>query len=163
MPRKQTIDSGLPGTVRNGLLSEYFPADYSDTFQKMRLRKPALNPEELMRRVFTCPPAWIYVLMKLRNILVKPFGLKTGKLEDRLPEMIRARNDREIVIGMEDTHLNFYVSLWCSSLQNGCQMLAVTTVVRYHNTWGRMYFLCIKPIHRILVKSLLNKSLKQEL
>ena len=59
--------------------------------------------------------------MKVRNILVKPLGLETGKV-------LKAE---DCII--EDTDND------------------ITTVVQYHNTLGKAYFFFIKPFHKMIV------------
>ena len=57
------------------LIDKYLPADYHDTFV-LKSRKPAeqIIPKELIKKIFNHSPAWLSVLMKVRNILVKPVG-----------------------------------------------------------------------------------------
>ena len=63
------------------LIDKYLPADYHDTFV-LKSRKPAeqIIPKELIKKIFNHSPAWLNFLMKVRNILVKPLGLETGKV-----------------------------------------------------------------------------------
>lgn len=158
MRPEKTNGTGLPEDIRNGLLAEYFPADYCDTFRQEVCGKPEMTPEELFREVFSRSSWWAGALMKIRNTLAKPFGLKTGKFEDHLQEMIRKRNDREIVLGMDDKHLAFYVSLRVFPEENDKQQVAVTTLVHYNNALGRMYFFAVRPFHRLILRSALSRA-----
>ena len=115
---------------------------------------------------------WMKALFKLRNILVRPFGLKTDEipgLEKIDPSMhynigdmavffnVLSRNDREIIMDGDDSHLYFRVSLLLyddPSLKD--RVLCLTTLVQFHNTLGRIYFTIIKPFHRIIMKRLLR-------
>ena len=140
-----------------GLLTEYLPADYTDTFERELIGRNAVTPDMLIQAVFLHPPRWVGGLMKLRNVLVKPFGLKNDGLETHFTEMIRCRNDRETAFGMNDKHLCFYASAWCSEKTGDRQKIGVTTVVKYNNTLGKVYFFVIKPFHKLIIRSLLNR------
>ncbi|BAD49821.1 conserved hypothetical protein [Bacteroides fragilis YCH46] len=42
--------------------------------------------------------------------MVKPFGLDTNR---RVTDIKCEKSQHEIIFGMSDKHLTFYVSLWC--------------------------------------------------
>lgn len=149
--------------IEKSFLNQYFPVDYHDTFEKCVYGRMEITPLELLHLIFSKFPWWVNALMEFRNILVKPFGLKNDGFEEHLSEMIQYRSEREIVIGMDDKHLAFYVSLWCSSTENDSQTLGVTTVVKYNNWLGRVYFFFIRPFHKLIFRNLLNNVLKSEL
>lgn len=97
-----TENSAVPD---KSLLAQYLPANYTDAYSKEVSGRDETTPEELMQAIFTHPSPLAGALMKLRNILVKPFGLETGSLEKQVANRILCRSDREIVIGMNDKHL----------------------------------------------------------
>lgn len=142
--------------ISDGMLTKYFPADYCDTFQARIYGRKEMTPDELLKLTFTRSVWWVDMLMKIRNAVVKPFGLKTGNFEEHLLDMIQCRSDNEIIIGMDDSHLSFYVSLFCMPKENDAQTLSLTTVVRYNNLFGRIYFFFISPFHRMIVKNSLD-------
>lgn len=41
---------------------------------------------------------------------------------------------------MTDSHLDFHVSMWCGEYKNGKQELRITTIVKYNNWLGQIYF-----------------------
>ncbi len=104
-------------------------------------------------------------------LIVKLFGLKTGirkrkgeaghstdhSLQNSFGEIsIIIRNENEIVMGDDDRHLYYRLSV----LKRGTgkyNEICLTTVVRFHNTWGRAYFTMIKPFHKIIVRYMLKK------
>ncbi len=94
---------------------------------------------------------WVEYLLKIRNFLVKPFGLyiSTNKRKDKvlkLPFKVLEKSKYEIVMGETDKHLDFWVSvLKCD------QNVMLTTVVKFHNLLGRVYFLPVKPFHKLIV------------
>jgi hypothetical protein len=112
------------------------------------------SPEEIAAQLFDLPK-WVGGLMNLRNRLVRPFGLKTEEgVEPVTLFPVIGRNDHEIIMGMVDKHLDFRVSVL---IDRGKAFIYVTTIVHYHNRWGKAYFLLIKPFHRLIVHSIMRK------
>jgi hypothetical protein len=127
------------------------------------------DPELLARFLFSQQPAWIGKLMAVRDAIVSCFGLKTGKHLAALANggnagrvgifKVYSTNDTEIVLGEDDKHLNFRVSVLCSGAPApGCRQLTVSTVVHCHNLLGRVYILAIAPFHRRVVKASLGRA-----
>lgn len=143
--------------LNDTLLARFLPVDYFDTCQREVRGKKEFSPKELLEMMFTRLPWWIGGLMRLRNLLVKPLGLKGDGFAEHLSEMIQCQNEREIVWGMNDHHLCFYVSVGCSSKDDDKQTIGITTLVKYNNLMGKVYFFVIKPFHRMIVKSLLKR------
>lgn len=146
----------------NSLLANYMPADYIDSHSQIITCKKEIIPSEFRNLAFIQPPKWIDWLMMLRNAIVKPLGLDT---KSRFTEMISASSPNEEIFGMPDKHLDFHVSMWCGECRDGKQELRITTVVKYNNWFGRMYFFAIRPFHGIIIRSLLNSiqsSLEKE-
>ena len=134
-----TEDSAVPD---KSLLAQSLPANYTDAYSKEVSGRDEITPEELIQAIFTRPSPLAGALMKLRNILVKPFG---------------CRSDREIVIGMNDRHLWFAVSLLCAPKNGESQRITVTTIVKYNRALGKAYFFFVRPFHRLLVRRSLEK------
>ncbi|WP_303208827.1 DUF2867 domain-containing protein [Bacteroides oleiciplenus] len=135
------------------LIDKYLPADYHDTFV-IKANKPAeqIVPKELIKKIFTHSPAWLSFLYKVRNILVKPFGIEGGDIlksedEDYLKDYIIEDTENEAIMRKDDKHLLFYVSI--AKIENN--LIDVTTVVQYHNALGKVYFFFIKPFHKMIV------------
>lgn len=142
---------------KGSLIDNYLPADYIDSFSKEVETKKNITPDAFFDMAFNQFPTWIDWLLKLRNTIVKPLGLDTTS---RFSDSICDRNDNEIIWGMPDKHLDFHVSMWCGEHRDGKQELRITTVVKYNNWFGRVYFFVIRPFHRIIIRSLL-KRIKQ--
>ena len=140
------------------LINKYYPVDYWDAFTKEIKVSQAITPEMFLNMTFSKLPWWIACLLWLRNKIVSLFGLKT---DGRLIDMTREQDENEIVLGMDDKHLTFYVSLWCSPMLDKSQNLKITTVVKYNNRLGRIYFMIIRPFHKIIVKSMLHRVTKR--
>lgn len=106
--------------------------------------------------------------MKLRDALVAGFGLKTSKhLTSVGPEESRvgffkiySTDQAEIVLGEDDKHLDFRLSVSYSNTPSplGKQRVIVSTVVRCHNLLGRTYIFLIAPFHRLIIQSCLSHA-----
>jgi hypothetical protein len=94
------------------------------------------------RMAFGHGPAWIRVLMGLRNRLGRVVGLKRSPASG-FP-VIRQSPD-EVLMGLDDKHLDFRIVV---TVAGG--FATVTTIVRWHNAWGRAYLAAIMPFHRAI-------------
>lgn len=152
----------------NSIISNGFgKADYCDSY-KVCIQTMD-NIDRITSNVFKIPK-WVDYLLRIRNSVVKLFGLKTGNkndfnLADHYPIGSKAvyftvidRNDNEIVMAENDKHLNFRTSVLITK-QEVNSTIYLTTIVKFNNIWGRIYFLPVKPFHRIIIKSLLKRTL----
>jgi hypothetical protein len=130
------------------IIADFGRVDYCDSY---RITKSTNDtPEQFAAQLFNLPK-WVKWLMCVRNCLVRPFGLKTEKEpESDTIFPIIARTDNEILMEGNDKHLNFRVSVLIDSKK---LFIYTTTAVHYNNNWGKVYFLIIKPFHKIIVKS----------
>ena len=104
-------------------------------------------------------------LLWLRNVLVVPFGLKPGDptIVDRDAEHIDVfailfEGDDQIVLGLDDRHLDFRILLERLPLGNGARYRPATLVKR-HNLFGRLYLFAITSFHKGLVRPELTNAL----
>ena len=134
--------------------------DYLDVFATAVGQKASL--ESVARQVFGGRPPR---LMRLRDALVRPFGLKTSPRGPRqLPRFVPgeriglftlfARTDKELLLGEDDKHLDFRICLRVT----GDGKASLATLVRYRNGWGRVYFTLIRPFHVVVVKAMLRRA-----
>lgn len=112
---------------------------------------------------------WVDALLALRDRLVAGFGIKTAKAlrADTGADVQRIglfriyeAHDDEVVLGEDDSHLDFRVSMLRSrdpSPGGGARLTAVT-VVHCHNLLGRNYIRLIAPFHRLVVRSSLERA-----
>lgn len=142
------------------LIDRYLPADYRDSFCRQIQTNTTISPEKLLIEMFTRTPGWINALHKLRDILVKPFGLEVKRENLDISGAIKEKTNNEVVLGKDDKHLEFYVSLRLHSTENNIYRIEVTTIVRYHNRLGRIYFFFVRPIHKLIVPAMLKRVLK---
>ena len=135
--------------------------DYFDSY--MIVKNTPDSVSEITRKVLKSP-AWVEMLTTLRDLLVKPFGLKTGdeiRAErdgdyefDFAPVLYRS--EQEIVMGMNDKHLYFRMSV-LKVAQHENSQLFLTTVVRFNNVGGRIYFGLIRLFHGMIVRTMLRR------
>ncbi len=67
------------------------------------------------------------------------------------------RNENEIVMGMDDVHLSFRVSVLKKKREQGNGVF-LTSIVKFHNTAGKVYFSTIKPFHQAIMASMLEQA-----
>jgi hypothetical protein len=150
----------------------YDAPDLADAYA-VRLPENAIDdPELLARFVFAHQAGWVARLMGLRDAIVARFGLKTAAqlrsikdpaaARERLDIFrIYTRSAHEIILGENDRHLDFRVSLLQQTrgTQEGrSRYLILSTVVHCHNRLGRFYILAIAPFHRMVVRSSLRRA-----
>jgi hypothetical protein len=123
--------------------------------------------------VFASPPRWVAKLMALRNAIVRPLGLiatrsgfahaaavanGTGERICVFPVLAAAPD--EVLLGLDDRHLDFRISV--RVLDEGCEHLGVlTTLVRFHGALGRAYFVPGRPAHRLIVPTMLRSAARR--
>lgn len=154
--------------------------NYCDSYQANFTDKDQNSSiTQIGKAFFTNEPKWVRVLFAFRNKVVKLIGLKTpGNVSDRqklLDEFncepgeqlglfkVFSKTTNEVVFGEDDKHLNFRVSLFVEeqSPNSAQRTLTISTSVIFHNWLGRLYFLPVKPFHKILVPAMLKGILKQ--
>lgn len=123
--------------------------------------------ERLARFMFTTQAPWVARLMWLRDRIVAVFGIKTShQLQTaRVPGAVRRisffriyeQDGHEILLGEDDRHLDFRVSVRCEAIDGAAHVVA-TTVVQCPNALGRLYLLVIAPFHRMVVRSALQRA-----
>lgn len=130
--------------------------DYTDNYSEIVHTTRLISAEELTDRFF-CAPQGITALMKFRNAVVKPFGLKGEK---NLPDLVIVESDSFATISKNDKHLDFVIAFMTERRMNDNLYLSVCTKVRYNNRIGKFYFTIIKPFHRLICKILLKRVRK---
>ena len=124
-----------------------------------------LSAEAFARAAFEEPPAWVTHLLALRNAVVMPFGLKTGREAGDRREWIgifpvETMTKDRIVLGFDDKHLDFRVVVDVAGKGDGCEVTA-TTLVREHNFLGRLDLTTILPFLRAIVPALLRRAAQE--
>ena len=122
----------------------------------------ALDARKAAERMFARGPRWIEALVRLRNLVVAPFGLKTsGEGEPATGGLIGifpvvSETPERLVAGFNDHHLDFRVVVDVAPKGSG-QEVTTTTLVLTHNWLGRTYLAVIMPFHRLIARAMLQQ------
>lgn len=149
-----------------GLAASTFPGvDYADAYAVGL--PPGVSARSFAQAVFASSPRWVTMLMALRNAVVRPLGLiatrsalehaaaanGSGERIGIFPVLAVAED--EVLLGLDDRHLDFRISV--RTLDDGGERLGVvTTLVRFHGVLGRAYFVPVRPAHRLIVPAMLR-------
>jgi len=104
--------------------------------------------------------------LRLRHLLVAPFGLKTSGNTENPPREtiglfpILTQTPHRLVAGFNDKHLDFRVVVDVATSEPdeaSGQQVTATTLVKTHNLFGRLYLAVILPFHRLIVPAMLRK------
>ncbi len=147
-------------------------SDFYDAYEApLPLEAATLSPTEIFLHASRTTPRWIDTLMRIRNRVVRLFGLKdVGAIgaNAKAPEAyqvgdrigifsIFGKTEDELVLGIDDRHLDVRVSVM-KSYRNGLPYFVVSTVVQIHNLLGRLYMMPVGRIHPFVVKSMMRRA-----
>ncbi len=136
-------------------------AQFADAFS-ITTDATTLTAREAAGRMLGRSPWWVDALMKLRDAIVMPLGLKTAKSvrHDEIEKIgffpLLNETPERVVAGFNDSHLDFRVVIDVAPEGSG-QRVTATTIVLMHNWIGRTYLSIIKPFHRVVVRSMLKQ------
>lgn len=152
---------------------------YIDSFQGSIIDKEdIILPIDVLKAFFNTSPKWIETLFTFRNKLVRVFGLKiTNKIQNKKEIVANLKGEpdeqigifkifetsnQEIVLGENDKHLNFRVSLFIEKNKTIItqKQITITTTVVFNNWFGKLYFFPVKPFHKIIVPVMLKETIK---
>jgi hypothetical protein len=151
----------------SGISDWYARADLLDSYA-VPLMTDNATMREVAERALASPPAWSTALMAIRDGIMGPLGVRTSRdlrqarsgtgRVDFFP--VLAEGDDELVLGKDDSHLDFRLSLLRLRGSEGAMLIA-TTVVCTHNLLGRFYILSIRPFHVLVVRATLARAAAQ--
>ncbi|MDW9378853.1 DUF2867 domain-containing protein [Chryseobacterium sp. JV558] len=151
--------------------------DYIDSFEgELTASSQNIDISEIGKVFFTSGPKWGKKMFAFRNKVVGLFGLKTGSetenqqmgkdFECEVGERIGIfkvfdKTNNEIVIGEDDQHLDFRVSLLFDKNKEHLDKKSITisTTVKFHNWLGVLYFLPVRPFHKLIVPAMLKNMI----
>ncbi|MGH8689111.1 MAG: DUF2867 domain-containing protein [Burkholderiales bacterium] len=148
----------------------YKSLNFADAFAIQLPSSASSDPDLLARHILGNQPSWIGYLTKIRDAIVVFFGLKTARHLATLSSDAKTKrigifkvystSNTEIVLGEDDKHLDFRVSVLCSGKTTSKigRQLTFSTVVHCHNLLGRAYLWVIPPLHRLVVKASLRRA-----
>ena len=172
------IKSNLPKQSKLNIENNKY--DFIDSFEGVLTdENNTISSQKVGRAFFTSSPKLVDKLFVLRNKIVSVFGLKTsGDITDRQKQLdnfkcetgeqlglfkVFSRTDNEVVIGEDDKHLNFRVSLFLENHKTELnkKVLTISTTAEFNNWFGRLYFLPVKPFHKLIVPTMLKGIIKE--
>jgi hypothetical protein len=123
--------------------------DFADAFKCQLSEDQPQNIDSVTRAIFLTMPQWVAKLLELRNAIVRPLGLKTSidsdpsRDRDELKpgtavgvfEVLARRLNEEIMLGEDDKHLDYRVSVRLEYEEEKCWVV-VSTVVKFNNWLG---------------------------
>lgn len=131
---------------------------------------------DVVQVFFRSIPGWIRPLVRLRNCKAGSVGRKplnsvhaqnsslwydhrAGEFVS-LPLQLFSHAANEVVLGKDIKHVSFRVSFFMEQQTNNPQqkVLTITTMVQYNNSLGKMYFLLMRPLYKLLVPVLLRNT-----
>lgn len=162
-----------PGSALSKLSYDYADS-YRGFFKKGAIQ---LDPLSAGKIFFSASPQWVETLFTLRNRVVAKLGLKTGEAGKTREQLLMAfrgqpgermglfevfdRTESELILGEDDRHLNFRVSLYIDSPDQTTQSLTISTIVVFNNWIGKLYFLPVKTFHKLIVPAMLRGMMKK--
>lgn len=155
------------------LVFQFLPVNYSETFESIFESDKDVTPDDLMVDFWTDRSPWINTLFKIRDIIVRPFGLQSGSESNKeLIECIRtgktykmisipAKSEIETVMRLTDSHLTAYISLQSEKIDPNHRTIKISTLVQFHNLLGKVYFYSIFPFHYIIVTGKMKQKIRK--
>ena len=170
MPNEFTLVKPVALPEQSPVATVYDSTNLADAYAVRLPFGTSSDPDVLWRFVMSQQPSWVGWLTNLRDAIVSCFGLKTAKHLSTLSGEVNGdriaffkvygRSESEIILGEDDKHLGFRLSVLRSPDLSPALggLLTVSTVVHCHNLLGRAYILVIAPFHRLVVKASLRRA-----
>ena len=136
-------------------------AQFADAF-RITVDGTALDARQAAEKMLGRGPRWIETLMRLRNRMVAPIGLKrplpaAPRAADTIGRFpVVSETPHRLVAGFDDKHLDFRVVVDVAAAGQG-QSVTATTLVLTHNLLGRGYLAIILPFHRLIARAMLRQ------
>jgi hypothetical protein len=112
-----------------------------------------LTATQAMDAMFAHTPSWFAPLMAVRDRVMRLFGVKPA---GNGPFPVVSCDDGRVVLGYDDSHLDFRLVGEVAPVADGRAAFTVTTLVRFNNKVGRAYIAAILPFHRLIARTALG-------
>tara|TARA_B100000686_G_scaffold7898_1_gene7911 strand:+ start:100 stop:624 length:525 start_codon:yes stop_codon:yes gene_type:complete len=165
----QIIEELIPNSDK--IFITFGKINYEDRFCLIFKTKKIIDVDFIIVNLIKSIPKWFKFLLDLRNLIANIFGLKTGKFvkvyeneeisnfkQDQLigDIFILLKEKNHLIVELKDKHLDFRFSIWIR--QEDCKTkLSLSTIVKFNNIFGKIYFFLIKPFHRLIIPNILKK------
>jgi hypothetical protein len=136
-------------------------AQFIDAF-RVEVGATGVSAREACTRMVLNGPRWIEALTRLRNILVKPFGLKTSGEGAYAPYgliglfPVLSETPERLIAGFDDSHLDFRIVVDVAG-DEASRQVTLTTLVKTNNFFGRTYLTLITPFHKLVARGMMAR------
>ena len=157
----------VPMPSNSVLAPLYAGADLLDAFAIQLPAGASDDLEVLARAALERQAWWIRALTRVRDVVMATVAVKSsiavglaaaarGPVIGFFP--VLSKSATELVVGADDWHLDFRVTIQLrADAANGRELVA-GTVVHCHNRLGRIYLTTIAPFHRVIVRASLEQA-----
>ena len=168
MANFQILEKLIPRSDK--IFVSFGKVNYEDCFCLSFETKTIFDVDFIIFKIIKTLPNWVKFLLYLRNKIASIFGLKTGKIRDFYdnPEKLNFKQGQSIgdlsvilkekyhlIAELKDKHLDFRVSILIR--KEGTTEVFFSTIVKFNNIFGKMYFFLIAPFHRLIIPSTLKR------
>ena len=145
--------------------------NYEDRFCLIHETKKIINIDFIIVKLIKIIPKWLVILLNLRNVIARIFGLKTGKIgniyknseklifkqDQMIGDIFIFFKDKNLLIAeLKDKHLDFRFSIFIWQ-KGGITKVSLSTIVKINNIFGLIYIFLIKPFHRLIIPNFLKR------
>jgi hypothetical protein len=136
------------------------------------LGHPQAGIVDIFIDIFAHHPKWMKMLLLVRNSIASLFGLTTPKASEIIHFEIKdsyqvgdkmgvwpifTLSDTEIIVGRDNKHLDFRLSVLKIS-EGEFTGVVVSTVCTVNNTFGKIYLFFIVPFHKWGVQQIMSNA-----
>jgi hypothetical protein len=141
--------------MNDSLIAAALPQpDLADAYAARIGPGAATDPQTWADAIFRNPPAAVTALLRLRNVLVAPFGIERG---DRSAFDTITRTDREVLLGTDAGHLDFRASVLVTP-DDDAVTVTLSTHAAARTRGGRVYLALVRLVHPIVVRAMLRRA-----
>ncbi|MEU4422232.1 DUF2867 domain-containing protein [Actinoplanes sp. NPDC024001] len=145
----------VPVPAEAVLLHAALPApDLADAFAVRVPPGTSTDPQTWADAIFRNPPPAVTALLRLRNVLVAPFGIERG---DRSAFDTLGRGEREVLLGADAPHLDFRADVLVEPDDDGTTV-TLSTHAAVRSRAGRAYLAVVRLFHPIVVRAMLRRA-----
>jgi hypothetical protein len=164
-PKIRTVP--LPASCQ--LAATQHDADFANAHETL-VPASSLSTTDIYCALMQQTPGWVDGLMKLRNQIVQPLGLKDVGLLSSVTASAAIPGQRlgifevvsvstqELVLQDDDKHLLVQLSVLKQPHDATHDKLTISTVVHTHNRLGRIYMAFVAPAHRVIAPAVARRA-----
>jgi len=156
-------------TIPNSNIQTLTPIENLDFFDKQSIQiSKTITPLDAWRAITNHPAPILKLAFRIRDMISSWFGVK--KIEGfsgDIPKTVKADqmldfflveyiSQNTLTLTSRDKHLDVMTCI--STCQN---ILTITSSVKTHSTFGRLYMIPVRPIHKLLVRNNLKQLQKE--